>query len=86
MHFSTSLSLTEENWLRHDVEGRSREEDTGRHDSGTVVDCREDRSCRIVAIFVMTKSQNLSAEALLSSVAGREVVFLRPIRVFHNTK
>ena len=43
MHFSTSLSLTEENRLRHVVEGCSRE-DTGGHDSSTVVDCREDRS------------------------------------------
>ena len=45
-NFSTSLSLTEENWLRHVIEGCSRE-DTAEHDSGTVVD----RYCRIVAIF-----------------------------------
>ena len=53
MHFSTSLSLTDENWLRHVLEGRSRE-DTGGHDSGTVVDCREDRYCRIDGGFVVS--------------------------------
>ena len=77
MDFSISLSLSEEIWLRHVVDSCSRE------DTGTVVDCMEDRSRRIVSYFLDVKNTRLlSARALLSSVGGGDVVFSRPITIF----